>query len=268
MTGEAPTTRYPLRLSLLEFDVLWEHLRLNQMPLVIKVPSPGKTDDERKQYVWEAWAGLESKGLGRQGEVDMELEGLLALLAHADRELDARLWVGRSLRVLAAARGQSPAMAVLTDDQLELQPVSAEGMPRAVHNMLPQRPAGPGHSVTLPSADLETAAKQSGNTPEGLERALRGLGVRQDDARTLAEMIKGAEQHGQFGAAARDRWGKRQRMERVVAFFDTPDGRYLQQQRSNHGGASWSTISPADTRLMVHQIEQLLAEATSNATGS
>jgi hypothetical protein len=55
-------------------------------------------------------------------------------------------------------------------------------------------------------------------------------------------------------------------MERVVAFFDTPDGRYLQQQRSSYGGAAWSTISPADARLMVHQIEQLLAEAISNAT--
>ena len=33
-------TRDPVIISTLEFDVLWEHLGLETMPLVLKVPSP------------------------------------------------------------------------------------------------------------------------------------------------------------------------------------------------------------------------------------
>ena len=40
-------TRDPVIISTLEFDVLWEHLGLETMPLVLKVPSPGKTREER-----------------------------------------------------------------------------------------------------------------------------------------------------------------------------------------------------------------------------
>ena len=56
-------------------------------------------------------------------------------------------------------------------------------------------------------------------TPEQLEAALRGRGMRGDDAHALATMITEAGHRGQFGAAARDRWGRRARPKRVVAFF-------------------------------------------------
>ena len=90
---------------------------------------------------------------------------------------------------------------------------------------------------------------------------LRGT-LRGDDAQTLAEMVRDATNRGQFGAAARDKWGKRVRPDRVVAFYDTPSGRYLQMRRATEGQPPWSTITPVDYRRMHHHLVELLAEAT------
>jgi hypothetical protein len=78
-------------------------------------------------------------------------------------------------------------------------------------------------------------------------------------------MIKDVKATGNFGAAARDKWGKRHRAERVVAFFDTEDGRYLQGRRPSPDGSVWTTISPADTRRLTHQVEQMLGEVVREA---
>ncbi|XVV03035.1 ESX secretion-associated protein EspG [Actinosynnema sp. CA-248983] len=249
--------REPVTISALEFDVLWEHLRLETMPLVLKVPSPGKTNAERADLERRAWAGLESRGLGRPVSLDPMLEDLLHLLNRPQREVDGRLWLGRSVRVLAAAKGQSAVLAVLDGEQLTLRPASADGLPREAVSVLPAVPPGPGHSVTLPSADLDAAAAAAG-TPDKLEAALRERGVRADDAKVLADMFKDAGNRGQFGGAVRDKWGKRVRPEHVVAFFDNPNGRYVQLRRATAGQQPWSTVSPTDPRRLVQHVTDLL----------
>ncbi|MCP2165432.1 ESX secretion-associated protein EspG [Goodfellowiella coeruleoviolacea] len=257
--------REPVTISALEFDVLWEHLRLDVMPLVLKVPSPGKTHQERAELTRRVWADLERRGLGRPVSLDPVLEDLLHLLNRPQQEVDGRVWLGRSIRVLAAAKGQSAVLAVLDNDQLTLRPASSEGLPREALSVLPSAPAGTGHSVTLPSADLDAAAATA-TTPEELETALRGRGVREDDARTLARMIEDAGNRGQFGAAARDRYGRRVRADRVVSFFDTPRGRYVQMRRANAGTEPWSTMSPVDLRRLDQHLSELLADAVRATT--
>ncbi|WP_440902520.1 ESX secretion-associated protein EspG [Actinosynnema sp.] len=255
--------RAPVTISALEFDVLWEHLRLETMPLVLKVPSPGKTDGERRLLEDRAWEGLELRGLGRRLDLDPTLEDLLHLLNRPQREVDGRLWLdGRSVRVLVAAKGQSAALAVLDGDRITLRAASAEGMPREALSAVPPLGPGPGHSVTLPSADLEAAAADV-LEPEDLERGLKERGLRGEDAHVLAEMFRDAGNRGQFGAAGRDKWGKRVRPDRVVAFFDGPEGRYVQMRRAQPGQVAWSTVAPVDFRRMVHHLEELLAETPS-----
>ncbi|MBW4716175.1 ESX secretion-associated protein EspG [Saccharothrix obliqua] len=249
--------REPVTISALEFDVLWEHLRLETMPLVLKVPSPGRTHEERAELERRVWAGLDRRGLGRPVSLDPLLEDLLHLLDRPQQEVDGRLWLGRSVRVLAAAKGQSAVLAVLDGDRLTLRPASSEGLPREALSVLPPAPAGPGHSVTLPSADLDAAAAAAG-TPDKLEAALRARGTRAEDARTLAEMFQDAGHRGQFGAAVRDKWGKRVRPEHVVAFFDNPHGRYVQLRRAAPGQEPWSTVSPADPRRLAQHLTDLL----------
>ncbi|MGZ3142367.1 ESX secretion-associated protein EspG [Lentzea chajnantorensis] len=255
-------TRDPVVISALEFDVLWEHLGLETMPLVLKVPSPGKTREERRVLEDQVWRQLGARGLGGPRSLDPTLEDLLHVLNRPQREIDARLWLHeRSVRLLAAGKGQAGVLAVLDGGQLLLRPAEADGLPREALTVLPSAPAGEGHSITLPSADLDAAAS-SAASPEDLEAELRSRGLRADDAHALADMVRDATHRGQFGAAARDKWGKRVRPDRVVSFYDTPQGRYLQMRRASEGRPPWSTITPVDYRRLHHHLVELLEEAT------
>ncbi|MFL6120930.1 ESX secretion-associated protein EspG [Actinophytocola sp.] len=258
---EAP----PVTLSALEFDVLWEHLRLGSMPLVVKVPSPGKTFEERAQLEARVWADLEARGLGRPVEVDPDIEEMLGVLAKPLREVDARAYVGRNARVLAASVDENAVVAELSGDTVTLRRASAAGLPSAALSVLPAAPAGPGRSVTLRTAEFEQAAREAGRTREAFGAALLAAGLRADDAEALVEMIKDVVHTGNFGAAARDRLGRRRRGERVVSFFDTEDGRYVQIRRPADDGTMWTTISPADLRKLTHHVTELLDEVVAEA---
>jgi hypothetical protein len=248
----------PISLTALEFDVLWEHLDLGDMPLIIKVPSPGRTNTERARLVAQAWDSLAAKGLGRSVSLSPDLVTLLRLIARPERELDARLWLGRSVRLLAAAVDEAGVLAVQEGDSLTLRAVDGLGLPRHALSVLPPASAGPGHSVTLPSKDFEAAAREA-TEPRSFEAALVRRGLRANDAEAMREMIGDVVRQGQFGGAARDKWGRRIRTPRVISFFDTEAGRYLQLRRDS-GAEAWTTISPADHRRLLHHLTELHSE--------
>ncbi len=244
----------PVAVSALEFDVLAEHLGIEALPLVLKVDSPGRTDVERARLVATAWAGLAARGLGTPDDLDDRLHRWLRLLDRPDREVDGRLWVGEPVRVLAAASGDDAVLAVLAGDRLTLAAADSTGLPRCALTALPPAPAGPGASVTLRTVDFEAAA----TAPGPFTAALRARGVRDGDAVALGEMIGEVRGHGRFGAARRDRWGRRERVDRIVSHFDTADGRYLQVRRTNPDGDAWTTISPATPRRLLQHVTELL----------
>lgn len=254
----------PLDISALEFDVLWEHYYGDddRMPLVLKVPSPGKTDEERAHIMRSVWDGLGRRGLGSPVDPHPRLTRLLELLRRPDHEIDGRLWLGGELRVLAAATGEDAVLATLSHGRLTLRGADATGLPRFALSVLPPAPAGPGQSITLPTADF-TAAARAATKQEELAHALRDRGVRDSDAKALAEMIGDIVNRGQYGTASRDRWGRRVRGDRVISFFDTADGRYLQVVRRTEDGAEpWTTISPADHRRLLQHLTELHEEHT------
>jgi EspG family len=255
----------PITLSALEFDVLWEHLRLGQLPLVVKVPSPGKTFEERARLEEQAWADLEERGLGRPVELHPELADLLPVVATAEREVDARAYAGRNLRVLAAAAGEVAAVVELCDGEVTVRRASPTGLVAAALSALPPSTPGPGRSVALRTEDFEAAAHGAAGTREGFLKALLERDIRPDDAEALAEMIKDVSGMGNFGAAARDKFGRRRRAERVVSFFDTEDGRYVQIRRPAQDATLWTTISPANPRNLTHHVEELLEEIVREA---
>lgn len=254
----------PVTITALEFDVLWEHLALDAMPLVLRVPSPGRTDAERAKFIRHAWDGLERRGLGRSVELVPRVARLLNLLRRPDREIDGRMWIGHHLRLFAAAMGDEGVLATLSGTQLTLREADASGLPRYALSMLPAAPAGRGQSITLPTADFEAAAQEAADQKR-FEAALRARHVRQSDAEQLAEMIGDVINQGQFGSAVRDKWGRRQRADRVISFFDTKEGRYLQVRRETEGGEAWTTISPADNRRMLQHLTTLHDEQQPDA---
>ena len=263
--GAADTGTDPVEISALEFDVLWEHYYgLDQMPLVLKVPSPGRTDDERGRIVGDVWDGLARRGLGSPVDPHPGITRLLNLLRKPDRELDGRLWLrgptsNGELRLFVAATGDDAVLATLSGRRLTLRPADATGLPRYALSVLPPAPAGPGQSITLPTADF-TAAARKATKREELAIALRDRGVRDSDATALTEMIGDIVNRGQYGSAARDRWGRRVRTTRVISFFDTEAGRYLQIRRQSENTEPWTTISPADPRRMLQHLTDLHEE--------
>jgi hypothetical protein len=261
--GDLPAAE-PITISALEFDVLWEHLRLAEMPLVLRVPSPGRTYTERRALIAQAWQSLADRGLGRQLSVADRLAHLLRLLEYPDHEIDGRFGATKGVRLLVAATGDDAVFALLTKRGLTLSEIPVTGLAREALAALPSVPAGPGESITMRAEDLDAAA--SATSAEAFELALcrRGLPVR--DAGVLRTMLSDVRRQGQFGAAARNRWGHRRRAPHVIGFFDTIAGRYLQLRQTAPDGIAWSTISPADTRLLVNQLSDLLAGITTSAT--
>ncbi|HEY7594149.1 MAG TPA: ESX secretion-associated protein EspG [Actinophytocola sp.] len=251
-----PAVDEPVTITALEFDVLWEHLALDAMPLVLRVPSPGRTDAERAKFVRHAWDGLERRGLGRSVDLYPRLARLLGLLRRPDREIDGRMWIGHHLRLFVAATADEAVLATLSGTQLTLREADASGLPRYALSVLPPAPAGHGQSITLRTADFEEAAREA-TDQKRLDAALRSRGVRESDAEQLARMIGDVINQGQFGSAVRDKWGRRQRADRVISFFDTKEGRYLQVRRDNEAGEAWTTISPADNRRMLQHLTTL-----------
>jgi EspG family len=261
--GDLPAAE-PITISALEFDVLWEHLRLAEMPLVLRVPSPGRTYTERRELVARAWQSLADRGLGRQLTVADRLAQLLRLLEYPDREIDGRFGATKGVRLLVAATGDDAVFALLTKRDLTLVEIPATGLAREALAALPAVPAGPGESITMRAEDLDAAAA-SATSPEAFELALCRRGLSTRDAGVLRTMLGNVQRQGQFGAAARNRWSHRRRAPHVIGFFDTTAGRYLQLRQTAPDGTAWSTISPADTRMLTSQLSDLLAGITATA---
>lgn len=262
--GETMTE--PLTISALEFDVLWEHLRLEDMPVVLRVDSPGGSEEERKRLVQAAWTSLEQKGYGRPVDLDPRLARMLRVLERPDSEIDARLWLNKHVRVLVAAVEDYAVHASLLDNNLILREASLTGLPREALAGVPELPAGPGESVNLRSALFEQAAL-SARTPGQFALELNQAGVPERDVESLQRMITDVIGQGQFGAAARDRWGHRTRTDHVVSFFDTAEGRYVQIRRPSSGD-DWSTIAPVDARRMHQHVSAMYEEVCQRAASA
>jgi EspG family len=247
-----------ITLSRLEYDVLWEHLRLGAFRPVIAVPSPGATHDERAELRAKAWASLNAKGFGRPDEVDERLEHWLGRLARAEWEIDARLQLsetGPRTTALGARLGRRATVAVLHEDELTLWSPKPDQLVADVVGLLPAHPAGTGNSVTLPAAALDRAAGKAGSDRDRFVRALGAEGLGKADARKVTEVLGDVIRLGRFGAARTPPDGVRQRASYVVSVYDNSAGRYLFTRKKG-----WVTLLPGTDGAIVRQLDELLGE--------
>lgn len=245
-------------LSAAAVELLWQRLELGPQPLAIRVPPQAHSAEEQAEQAIAVETELNAAGLLLRGGVHPELVALLRMLARPERELDARLFLDRPVRALAAAAGEEAALVVLAADRWQVTVLEPTGLVHAILSPLPERPAGPGESVSVRSAALSAAAACA--DVESFEPALCEQGVPPEQAAAVALMFRDPVDFGQFGAAAREGAGPRRRAERVVAFHDTAYGRYLVEEHRAGDGTAWTTISPADTRRLHGQLTTLSAE--------
>ncbi|GAA4855909.1 ESX secretion-associated protein EspG [Saccharopolyspora cebuensis] len=255
----------PVMLSAAEFDVVCEAEKLTEhRHVVLEVPSPGASRAERDRLVAEVWAGLRGRRLAETGRdrVDVDFGDLLALLDRPQRSVDVRIWADRRIRALAAGSGEAGVLAVVDGDVVELTALRGGALAEAAVSVAGDVPAGRGRSVSLPNDVLREAGRLAGtDDPHLFSDELRALGVPGDDAVDVSHMTAGMGVRGQFGAESRPRRGGRaDRAERVVAFHDTPSGRYLHVVRPSGDGRRWSTIAPADGNRIAEYVRDLLDE--------
>jgi hypothetical protein len=242
-------------LSTLEFDVLWESERLPEKHVALDVPSPGKTHTERRQLVKQAFASLEQRGLASGDRAEPELVDWLNLLAHPQVSIDSWVWTDHEIRALAAGGNGQGLLAVVEPEEVWLIPARDTALAEAAVSVAGVTPAGRGYSVSVATEVLLAAEQRVRGDVQELAMVLRERGMSAGDAKVLTSMLTGMGVRGQFGVERRQRDQQPRRADRVVAFHDTPEGRYAYLAKSN-----WSTITPADNALLASCVWELLEE--------
>lgn len=247
-------------LSPLEFDVLWEALDLPPKHVALNVPSPGMTHTERRELVAQAWRSLEERGLADGTRPDGDLLDRLTLLAHPELSIDSWVWTDRQISALTVVSGDGVAMCVLDGDEVWLIPARDTALVEAAVSIAGELVPGPGRSVSVPSEVLQDADTEAKGDLHRFIRALDEHGVDLSDAQVLANMLSGSVLRGQVGVEHRRRDQRVARADRIVAFHDTPAGRYLYLRKPSTDGRQWSTVTPADNRRLAASVQELLDE--------
>ncbi len=250
-------------LSAVELDVVWDALGLGPTPVVLQLPSPGRTHTERRRVVADAWAGLGARGLAGPRGPEPELDRLLRLLAGPTERVELRAWGRTTVRAVAAAHDGTGVLARRHGDAVVLQPCTS--LPAAVVDLLPTAPPGPGRAARVPTAAL--AAVHDHPSGAGLRADLIAHGGPPDEAGPFAQMLHGVDGRAQFGVLTPDRWGVLRRSADVVDVLDVldgPRGRYL----VTRGADGWTTVAPTDGRRLRHRVAELLAACSSGQSRS
>lgn len=247
-------------LTAVEFDVLWEQLRLGPTPVVLRLASPGRTHTERRAIHAAGWQALRERGLAGPSGPDPELARLLHLLAKPAQQLELRAQWGRTVRAVAAGKPGSGVLALRQDATVTIEQCGS--LPSAVLGALPQAGPGPGRAATLPSSVLATALGAHGTE---LRTALVSHGVPSVDARLVARMLSATQRRAQIVALATDKWGVARREGGIVGVLDGPQGRYVMTRSVGDDGVEWTTVAPTDARRLRHRVAELLDDASAAA---
>lgn len=250
-----------LELSTEEYLLAWQHLRLGVVHWNLQ-PSPSAGQQERTVAEGmaaqrQAWEALRARGLASTRQLAPELQEVLYLIARSAAELNARLDLPEGKRtVVGCARGEHAALAELSGWGMRIRAVRATALPTAVAEVIPQRPLGRGRAVSVPA---ELLADQQGMTGADVERALLGGGLHPEDAQCFRAMLAGPKLGGgTFGAARRDRQGRRRIAEFVVTYYDTERGGYTIEQKRGIDRSRWYTVAPASRLQLAQRLAHLL----------
>ena len=247
-------------LSKLEFDVLWESEKLPAKHEALTVPSPGRTHTERRKLVAEAFAGLEQRGLATRDRAVPELADLLVMLAHHQLAIDSWVWTDHRISSLAVVAGSAALLAAVDGPQVWLIPARETSIAEAAVSISGDVVAGPGRSVSVPTDVITAADAETRGDVRKFTNALTNKGVSGQDAKMMAEMVRDMNVRGQFCVTRQQRDQRMLRADRVVAFHDTPRGRYVHLAKRNNDGRMWSTVTPADSRRLATCVQELMME--------
>jgi EspG family len=248
----ATRNRSALVLSAVEFDVVWRGLGLGAPPVVLQLPSPGRTHADRRRIEVEVWATLRARGLGPCSD----LTHLLGGLAAPSPRVEVRAWGASTTRaVVAASRSDGGVLARLRDATVVVEPCCS--VAGAVTDLLTGGRPGPGRAASVPGAELDEALRRPSGA--GLRADLVTLGVDPAEAGLLARMLHAVTGRAQITVAVPDRWGAVRRSGDLLEVLDGTTGRYLMTRTRGGDGTCWTTVAPVDDRRLRHRVVELLS---------
>lgn len=281
-----------VRLSSVQFLACWTVLDLGAPPLALELRSVGRTLVERDRIYRAALEELTGRGLAdphpgpprnaRGPSVpalrgapppSAPLAGALRLLARAPVLGDLRLAAlsaperpagqprAGELVALGAMAGEYGVVAVHTDAELVLLPVSASRVPAVLVELVgPLNPAR-ARPVNVPAELLDRARRAAaGGGLWALADRLVELGVLPADASSLARMCTGLTAGGQLGVTLREPSGRERRGRWVVGFHRAEVGDCLQLRRPTDPAREIVTIAPVTAQRLLAQFAELLGD--------
>ncbi len=237
-------------LSTVEFDVVWRSLGVGAPPVVLQLPSPGRTHTQRRRVEAEVWVRLRERDLTSGSN----LFQLLGLLAAPSPRAELRAWGAATVRAVAAGGGDAGVLVRRRDGTVVLDPCAS--VAGATAGLLAGGRPGPGRAVSVPDADLDAALSHPSGA--GLRADLVTLGVDSVEAGLMARMLHGVAGRAQITVAVPDRWGVLRRSGELLEVLDTPAGRYLMIRTRSGDGICWATVAPVDDRRLRYRVAELL----------
>jgi hypothetical protein len=231
-------------LSTVEFDVIWRSLGLGAPPVVLQLPSPGRTHTERRRIEAQVWTALRERGLA-VGPAE-----LVRLLAAPSTRVEVRAW-GASTRRAMLTRGL---LARRRDDAVVLEPCDSAAT--AVLGVLGGGRPGPGRAASVPDADLTAALRRPSGA--GLRTDLVARGADPTEAGLVGRMLHAVEGRAQIALVVPDRWGVLRRSA-LLEVLDSTVGRYLLTRSPGGDGSCWATVAPVDDRRLRRRVDDLLS---------
>lgn len=246
-----------------EYRTAWHALGLGTRHWNLELPGlPELTEQEQRAQTGGILDGLRARGLADHRSLAPTLTEPLRLLASPAREIYGWVQTGVAhVRLLAGSRGEWGALAMLDEHRLVVRTGPAGELCTAVARQLPDRPAGSGSSVSVPSELLERPADngQRGLTGKQLENRLIRGGVKPPEAQAFVAMMHGPKTGGgKFGVACRDRDGRRRPAGVALTYLATERGGYTLQPVRGADRSEWITLAPATLMQVAQRISQLL----------
>lgn len=289
-------------LTPMQFDFLWEQLRLGEYPYPLQVRSHGKTMDERIHLRHRVEQELKSLGVKNSyGEVDPQLDTWLRTFAFPRVSVDAAHipeFKHPPVCAVAASDGENAVLVKQTQDGISFRPIFPEALASEIISLLPPGERGTARSITLSLDDAlrtKPALVKVGGPEEKSEEKEKaeaqsksrfGLFRKEPEKpkpepprrRPLSERTAGSPQEdyamllaqprlrgGQLAANARDEAGRKFRSP-ALAWFDTVTGRYLSLSRTGPDGHEWITVSGADVKTLRSRLAELVSSVQAQAS--
>ncbi|MGV9973788.1 ESX secretion-associated protein EspG [Nocardia beijingensis] len=198
--------------------------------------------------------------LDHDGNVlDDELAAALFVLAKPERQLVLRIRRdGAVRRVCLARRGFDHAVAVRTDDEVDVRTVWGDEDPVALARpllaALGKCPPADVPVLTAPTAELRRRLDDSGITQAS---AVYRTGMSESDAITLGMALRQCSAIAELVCYGyRD--GSARRARAAAAVYDTAEGRIIAGGRGATDGQDWTTLAPGSDRRFAHVIVALI----------